>query len=148
LHLYSFIPKDDIACGTDDFSTLCSLLTDYDLALTLSRGNWTVFAPTNAAFEELEEILATLEEETFINVLLYHTVPNKVLLSDDLNCGELLEMANGKDTRTKCDDGKVTYQVGSGNPDDSEPAFVEVDIVACNGVIHILDKVMLPGNLA
>jgi transforming growth factor-beta-induced protein len=117
------------------------------LAPTLSRGKWTVFAPTNDAFDEIDDVIDSLDEESIVNILLYHAVPDEVLTSDDLICGDLLEMANGKDTRTKCDDGKLTYQVGAGNEDDAQPVFVETDVVACNGVIHILDKVMLPGNM-
>jgi transforming growth factor-beta-induced protein len=119
---------------------------EYDLAAILSLGKWTVFAPTNDAFEVVEDTIASLDEETILDVLLFHVVANEVLDSNSLICGDLVEMANGKESRTKCDDGTLTYQSGGDNIDGLEPAFVQVDIIACNGVIHVVDNVMLPSG--
>ena len=52
-------------------------------------------------------------------------------------------MANDMYSRTICDDGVPRFQRGSGNPDDSLPKFVEFDIEACTGVVHIIDEVMM-----
>jgi transforming growth factor-beta-induced protein len=142
----NFSHPDEIACGLDDFSILCVLLIKYDLAPVLSGGSWTVFAPTNNAFEIVEDTIANLDDETVLNILLFHLVDDQVLKSDDLVCGDLIEMANNKDSRTKCDDGTPTYQSGGDNIDGFEPALVQVDVMACNGVIHSVDNVMLPGG--
>ncbi|KAG7359337.1 secreted/surface protein with fasciclin-like repeat domain [Nitzschia inconspicua] len=137
----------DIACGLDDFSTLCSLVVQFDLAGALSAGNWTVFAPTNAAFEAIASVLPELSEETVTDVLLFHVVADAALYSDDLECSALVEMANGKNSRTKCDADLVPqFQSGGDNSDGAEPELLEVDIPACNGVIHVVSNVLLPAG--
>jgi transforming growth factor-beta-induced protein len=136
----------EIACGTEDFSTLCDLVVEYGLADALSDGNWTVFAPINAAFEVIEDTVATLSNETITDVLLFHAVADDVLFSDELECSALLTMANGKDSRTKCDDDGSIFQSGGDNLEGLEPEVIDVDIVACNGVVHIVNNVMLPGG--
>jgi uncharacterized surface protein with fasciclin (FAS1) repeats len=96
-----FVPAE-IACGLDDFSTLCTLVKDFGLAEALSGGTWTVFAPPNSAFEAIADAVATLDEATIVDVLLFHAVPDVAVKSSDLKCGGLVEMANGKDSRTIC----------------------------------------------
>jgi uncharacterized surface protein with fasciclin (FAS1) repeats len=116
-----------------------------NLAETLSgEGTFTVFAPTNDAFERLPEaVVALLEDvEVLENVLLYHVVLEE-LFSTDLECSELVMMANERDTRTICKNNKI-FQKGAGNTDDDKPQIIGVDIEACNGVIHIVDEVILP----
>jgi uncharacterized surface protein with fasciclin (FAS1) repeats len=56
---------------------------------------------------------------------------------------QLIEMTTGRDSRTICEDGS-TYQKGEGNSDDERPEIISQDIEACNGVIHIVNEVMLP----
>jgi len=94
----------DVACGNDDFSTLCAAVTAAGLAETLSDpdAELTVFAPTNAAFAELgqatiDALLADIPALT--NILLYHVVDGAVG-SSQLEPSGLIPMLNGKDTRS------------------------------------------------
>jgi len=138
----------EIACGTDDFSTLCTAVTAAGLDGALSEGTWTVFAPTNAAFAALPDgvldaVLA--DEDLLTSVLLFHVVADHELYAEDLRCTHLLEMASGKDSRTVCTHNSV-FQKGAGNSRDVDamPEIVTTDIGACNGIIHVIDNVMLP----
>ena len=79
----------------------------------------------------------------FFAVLLYHTVADKVVSPDDLVCGDLLTMTNGKDTRTLCN-GDRTFQNGAGNDKKESPEIVGGDVKACNGLIYVIDGVILP----
>ena len=116
---------------------------------TLSSGTFTVFAPTDDAFATASSRLANVmaDSDALTDTLLYHVVPDQVLMSTDLPCqaGENnFEMGNGKDTRTLCLGGVPTYQKGIANTaEDGLPAFVIVDVEACNGVVHIIDGVLL-----
>jgi uncharacterized surface protein with fasciclin (FAS1) repeats len=134
---------------------------------------WTLFAPTNDAFNELldglsddmvTEILllnyqavsrdfsydnASDATAAIMKLLLFHAVRGEALYAEDLPCtvgDNLTKMANGLNTRTRCDKyGDPVGQKGGGNID-GPASFVEVDIETCNGVIHIIDKVLLyPG---
>ena len=130
---------------------LCGLLHDTDLVDVLNDddGTWTVFAPTNYAFEDVGyDIMEKVTKNVKVlrNVLLFHVVDDKVN-SDDLYCMGLTEMANGDDSRTVCpSDGKV-YQKGGGNPRNKMPKIIDVNIRTCQGYIHIVDQVMLPRQL-
>ena len=140
------IPKKTIASiVTDDatkFSTLLSLVKTAGLATTLSDPNasYTVFAPTNDAFTELFKTVNpnTLTVDQIKNILLYHVVATRVF-SPELTNGEVT-MANG---------GKVTIDLASGvavkgksNP--VAPKVTSANVMATNGVIHVIDKVLLP----
>jgi uncharacterized surface protein with fasciclin (FAS1) repeats len=99
---------------------------------------WTVFAPTDAAFGEALDFLdipslADIPIDVLTDVLLYHVVSGKTYDSDDLahRCGHLLEMANGKDTRTICR-GDHLYQKGGGNDDSDIPKIITADIEVSN----------------
>ena len=133
----------EIACTNDDFSTLCSAVTAAGLGDTLSGGSWTVFAPTNAAFEALgSELLDTVVNDVGLltDVLLFHVVDEPVY-SEDLVCASLIEMANGQDSRTVCHGGNGAdgiFQKGGTNTRDMMPEIVSADIKACNGVIHVV----------
>ena len=111
---------------------------------TLDSGAWTVFAPTNKAFEEElgEELgLFLTDQRGLVEMLLFHAV-EEVLSKDNLNCGNLIEMANGEKSRTLCQDGKL-FQKGAGNPMSDMPEVVGPDVNACNGIIHVVDEVLL-----
>jgi uncharacterized surface protein with fasciclin (FAS1) repeats len=127
-----------IACSTRSFSMLCSLLEEYALLGDLDDGLWTVFAPTNDAFNNAPPI-----PDDITNVLLGHTISNELIMFEDLVCTEKTEMTNGKDTRTVCASGK-TYQNGRGNDDNQRPEIIDNDTVACNGIIHVVSEVILP----
>jgi len=134
----------EIACETEGFETLCGLVLETGLGQALSEDILTVFAPTNDAFEELgEDVLASLTLEEVAFILQYHAVEDEIL-SDDLVCEAEVEMSNGFFTETQCDDDGYIYQVGTGNTNSNRPLVVQVDIDACNGVVHVVDNVILP----
>ena len=143
LHVY--FDTAEIACGLGDFSTLCSAVQLAELDVVLSDGQFTVFAPTNQAFEELGSTLDAVlaDKDLLADILLFHVVSNKVIFEDDLECTHVTHMANGKDSRHVCVGGDV-FQKGGGNPRSDMPKIVNTDIGACNGVIHVVDEVMLP----
>lgn len=141
----------EIAAYTpDSFSTLTAALVSTDLAKTLNGdGHYTVFAPTNAAFDAaakalLEDETATgldlllaLDKETLEYILLYHVVPG-ALLSGDVLAEDSFETANGKDiTRDE-----LTIVGGQGSSGDL--VLDLIDLEASNGVVHVIDGVLLP----
>lgn len=130
----------DIACSSVAFSTLCTLLEDNYLLDDLSDGLWTVFAPTNKAFDNAPRFSADTDIE---EVLLGHVIANAAIKFEDLVCTEKIEMTNGKNTRTVCQNGK-TYQNGRGNDDERRPEIIDINIEACNGVVHVVNQVILP----
>jgi uncharacterized surface protein with fasciclin (FAS1) repeats len=136
----------EIACNTEGFSTLCAAVEAAGLENELSSGTWTVFAPTDEAFDYLPD--GTLEDllddvDALTNVLLFHAVADKKVYSSDLKCTKKLLMANGKYSRTVCRSNKI-YQKGAGNSRNAMPQIISKDIKACNGVVHVVNQVMLP----
>ncbi len=129
----------DIAAGNEDFSTLVAAVQAADLVETLKgEGPFTVFAPTNAAFEALPEgtVEALLEEENkeqLVAVLTYHVVAGKVMAAD-VEAGDVETVQGSSATITVTDDG---VKIGDAN-------IVATDIEASNGVIHVIDAVILP----
>ncbi len=134
----------------DSFSTLTAALVTTDLAQTLNgNGQFTVFAPTNAAFDAaakllLEDPMATgpdlllaLDKETLADVLLYHVVPGK-LLSGDVLAADTFMTANGADIMR---DG-TTILGGQGSM--GGLVLDLIDIEAANGIVHVIDGVLLP----
>lgn len=133
----------ELACSNEDLSTLCFLLGEYNLTEALSGGQWTAFGPTNSAFEAIESVLPSLSDETISNILLFHTISDRVVTRAELECRGLQEMTTGEDSRTVCRDGRL-YQKGAGNSDDMLPEIILGDLPACNGVVYVVDNVMLP----
>lgn len=137
-------PSKDIvetALGNEDFSILVSALQKAGLVETLKGdGPFTVFAPTNAAFEELlNELDITAEEllaqPDLANVLTYHVVSGKVMAAD-LTDGMEADTVNGE---------TLTFDL-SGDPMVNESMISTTDIEATNGVIHVVDSVLVPSN--
>lgn len=129
-----------IAAGNKDFSTLVDLVKKADLVDTLNgKGPFTVFAPTNEAFGKLDK--AVLEKvggdkELLKKVLLAHTVVGKSVMAADvvkLNG----EKVNG--FTIKVADGKVSLSNSKCNVN-----VVKTDIKGSNGVIHVIDGVLIP----
>jgi uncharacterized surface protein with fasciclin (FAS1) repeats len=139
----------DIACNTEGFETLCefvfqagleSLLDDPDQSLT-------VFAPTNKAFEEIaESILSGMTVEEIEFVLLYHATAGKIP-AKDLICDKDLVMANDLATTIICKKDGGLFIVGTGNEPLRYPQIITKDIQAKNGIIHAINKVILPATL-
>lgn len=131
----------DIALSSDDFSMLVALLQKSNLVETLQGdGPFTVFAPTNAAFEMLLKDLDITEAELIAQpdlakVLLYHVVSGQVL-SSDLTDGLVAETINGESLTFDLMDG---VKVNMSN-------VVTADLKAENGVVHVIDAVLVPQN--
>jgi uncharacterized surface protein with fasciclin (FAS1) repeats len=146
----------EIACTVPEFSTLCTALKLTGLDIALETGTYTVFAPTDDAFAALPEgVLAGLidDVDALTDVLLFHAVADVAVTSSDLLCGvvaddNLVTMANGKDSRTVCQMGVPTYQKGAGNGPENLPAIVGPDVFACNGVVHVVDNVLLSASVS
>ena len=141
----------DIICDDDDFSLLCGALelTGLDSALDKKNRVWTLFAPTDEAFDSLDgqianEVFSSVEDLEF--VLLYHVISGVEVGSRQLVCTQRTIMANTKETRTVCSVDQI-FQKGAGNSNQEKPEIVKVDIEACNGVVHVVDRVILPKNL-
>jgi transforming growth factor-beta-induced protein len=130
----------EIAAGNPDFSTLVSLLKATGLDKTLAGdGSFTVFAPTNAAFAKVPK--ATLDalaanKDQLTQVLLYHVVPGKVLSGDVVKLnGKMVKTVQGAEAKVTVMGGKVMVDAAT---------VTAVDIDASNGVIHVIDSVILP----
>ncbi len=132
----------EVASGNEDFSTLVAAVAAADLVEALSgEGPFTVFAPTNAAFEAaLEALGLTAEElladtETLTSVLLYHVVAGEARAAD-LEDGQELETLQGGVIVVGVSDDGVTLN--------ETVTVVAADVEASNGVIHVIDGVLLP----
>ena len=126
-----------IASGNKDFSTLVSLLTKADLVKTLEgNGPFTVFAPTNEAFAAIPkaqlDALAS-NPEMLKSVLLYHVVSGDVT-SDKIHPG-MVPTVEGQSINVTLKDGKVFV---------NDAEVVKADIKASNGVIHVINQVIMP----
>jgi uncharacterized surface protein with fasciclin (FAS1) repeats len=128
-----------IASGNKDFSTLVAALTAADLVDDLSgKGPFTVFAPTNAAFAKLDNgtlqgLLLPANKAELVNVLLYHVAAGAVFSKDLQNDSRLVTL-QGTKVRVR------TQPVVKIN----RSTVTTADIKACNGVIHAIDKVLIP----
>ncbi|MFW5719220.1 MAG: fasciclin domain-containing protein [Halanaerobium sp.] len=130
----------DTAVEADDFNTLETALTEADLISTLKgEGPFTVFAPTDAAFEALPEgTLDSLldDKDELSNVLLYHVVSGKVMAEDVLEMdGEMVETVFGEEIEISVEDDMVYI---------NDAQVTTTDIEASNGVIHVIDAVLIP----
>jgi transforming growth factor-beta-induced protein len=127
-----------IAASNENFSTLVSLLKLANLTDTLNgTTNYTVFAPTNAAFDKVpNSTLSALANNTtaLTKVLLYHVVPGE-LLAKDIKGNGTLTTANGL---------LLTYSVNGTTVKVDNATVTKTDINASNGVIHVIDSVMIP----
>lgn len=134
----------EIASSDNNFSTLVAALTKANLVSALqANGPFTVFAPTNEAFADLLADLGVsslddLSAETLAPILLYHVVSGKVL-STDLTNGYVNTLSAGPEQTA------ISLQV---NADEvilnGSSEVTSADILATNGVIHVIDKVLLP----
>ncbi|NJK64154.1 MAG: fasciclin domain-containing protein [Synechococcaceae cyanobacterium SM2_3_1] len=136
------VEKDIVAVATEagDFTTLTAALEAADLVETLQGdGPFTVFAPTDEAFAALpegtlEDLLKPENKDVLVNILTYHVVPGAVM-STDLESG---------DVGTVLEDATVEITVSDDGVMVNDANVVTADIEASNGVIHVIDKVILP----
>jgi uncharacterized surface protein with fasciclin (FAS1) repeats len=131
----------DTAVDAGNFETLVAAVQAADLVETLKGdGPFTVFAPTDEAFAALpegtvENLLMPENKDQLTAVLTYHVVPGKVM-SGDLSDGMMAETVNGQQVTIGTEDG-VTVDGAN---------VVTADIEASNGVIHVIDGVILPAD--
>lgn len=137
------VPSKNIvenALGSAEHTTLVAAVKAGELVETLSGpGPFTVFAPTNAAFEALpagtvEGLLKPEKKKDLVNVLTYHVVPG-ALKSTDLKDGMMLTTVQGKNL-------KVTYVDGVWMINGAKVAIA--DVISSNGVTHVINQVLLP----
>ncbi|MCC5792103.1 MAG: fasciclin domain-containing protein [Legionellaceae bacterium] len=127
----------EIAAGNKDFSTLVSLVQEAGLADALqAEGPFTVFAPTNEAFaalpaDTMEALKA--DKEKLKKVLMYHVVKGKVM-SSDVKPGKVPTL-EGQDLTISMADGTVMV---------NSAEVVGTDVEASNGVIHVINQVLVP----
>ncbi len=141
-------PLDNIvalAQGTNDLSSLVAALTKFpDLVTALSGdGPFTVFAPTDAAFASLLTdlnfgSLDDVPEATLRNILEYHVISGNALRSGDLNDGQTANTLLGE---------SVSVSVANGSVQINDSNVRTADVEASNGVVHIIDQVLLPAEL-
>ncbi len=140
-------PTDNIvalAQGNPDLSTLVAALTKYpDLVSTLSgSGSFTVFAPTNSAFASLlsaigQTSLDDIPESVLKSVLQYHVVSSSAVLSTQLSNGEVTT-AGGE---------KINVNINAGVKLNTTVNVVAADVLATNGVVHVVDAVLVPPTI-
>jgi uncharacterized surface protein with fasciclin (FAS1) repeats len=130
----------DTAVAAGNFKTLAAALQAAGLVDTLKgKGPFTVFAPTDEAFAKLpagtvDDLLKPENHDKLVAILTYHVVPGKVMAKDVVKLHEA-KTVNGKSVKITVDGGKV--MVDNAN-------VVKTDIVCSNGVIHVIDSVLLP----
>jgi len=129
----------ELAQSFDTLSTLVAAVVAGDLVTTLSSpGPFTVFAPTNVAFAALpagtlDALLKPENKATLVDILTYHVV-GAVALSTDLSDGQVIATVEGK---------SVTVHIGDGIKI-NDATVVMADVMATNGVVHVVDGVLLP----
>ncbi|MBF9144018.1 fasciclin domain-containing protein [Hymenobacter properus] len=133
------------ASAAKSVSTLVAAVKQAGLVETLSgAGPFTVFAPTNAAFDKLPKgaLAGLMDEASKANlkgVLTYHVIPGR-LVAADLRDGQELTTVNGEKLHIAVKDGKVMVSNGK-----DAPATVQIaDVISSNGVTHVIDGVVLP----
>lgn len=135
-------PKDivDTAVAAGNFKTLAAALKAADLIETLKgKGPFTVFAPTDKAFgklpkETVEELLKPENKEKLTSILTYHVVPGRVMAADVVKLSKA-KTVQGSNVNIRVKDGKVYLD---------KALVTATDIKAGNGVIHVIDSVILP----
>jgi uncharacterized surface protein with fasciclin (FAS1) repeats len=130
----------DVAISAGSFETLVAAVKAADLVDVLKGdGPFTVFAPTDDAFAKLPagtvaELLEPENKEKLVAVLTYHVVPGRVMAKDVVSLKEA-KTVQGQSL-------KVSLREGAAMVDDAK--IVKTDIVASNGIIHVIDTVVLP----
>ena len=132
----------DTAVAAGQFNTLAAALEAADLVGTLKGdGPFTVFAPTDAAFAKLPEgtvetLLKPENRDKLVAILTYHVVPGEVTAADVVKLSGA-KTVNGQDVAITVADSRVRI---------NDANVIKTDIDASNGVIHVIDTVILPGS--
>lgn len=133
----------DIAVASGSFKTLVAAVQAAGLVDALKgEGPFTVFAPTDGAFEKLPEgtvdnLLKDVNKDALVDILTYHVYPGKVMAKDAVTLVDKeVKMLNGKMAKITADDKDGLFIDGA--------KIIATDIEAKNGVIHVIDSVMLP----
>lgn len=135
----------EIAASDPNFSTLVAAVSAAGLADTLSGpGPFTVFAPTNAAFDALpagtvESLLLPENLETLQSILTYHVVPGSITSDQLIGTRQSVTTVQGGTVDVNGIQSKLNSGVRVNNAN-----VTQADIVASNGVIHVIDRVLLP----
>ena len=130
----------DTAIAAGDFETLSAALTAADLVETLKgEGPFTVFAPTDEAFAKLPDgtvadLLKPENKDKLTAILTYHVVPGEVVAADVVGLSEAATV-NGEPLHISVDASKVHV---------NDAMVIATDVMASNGVIHVIDSVILP----
>lgn len=130
----------DTAVAAGDFKTLAAALKAADLVETLKgKGPFTVFAPTDEAFGKLpkgtvEDLLKPENKKKLVGILTYHVVPGRVMAADVVKLSKA-KTVQGSEVTIKAEDGKVMVD---------NAKVIKTDILCGNGVIHVIDAVLLP----
>jgi uncharacterized surface protein with fasciclin (FAS1) repeats len=128
-----------VASGAGSFNTLVAAVKAAGLVETLQgKGPFTVFAPTDEAFAKLpagtvESLLKPENKEKLVAILTYHVVAGKVMAADVKTME--VKTVNGKELDIKVTEGKVTV---------NNAKLIKTDVAVSNGVIHVVDTVLLP----
>ena len=143
----------DVAQGNPDFSTLVAAVTSANLGETLAgEGPYTVFAPTNAAFDKIDQgtrdtLMSEAGREDLSGILTYHVVQgetNAAALTEAIEGagegGYTLTTVNGATLTATIVDGNVVLTDAAGNT----ATVTATDVDASNGVIHVIDTVLMP----
>lgn len=143
----------EVAQATPELSTLVSAVQAANLGETLSGpGPYTVFAPTNAAFEEVpqatrDQLMSPAGQEQLAGILTYHVVEGETmaqaLLSAIEGAGEggyTLETVNGGTLTAMLEGENVVLRDAAGNT----ATVVQTDVDASNGIVHVIDGVLMP----
>ena len=128
-----------VAVNSPDHTTLVTAVKAADLVNALSNnGPFTVFAPTNAAFNALpagtvDGLLKPEKKDALADILQYHVFVG-VLKTENLQDGQVIGMVNGGNATIHVKDGK--YMINDAN--------IVASVLASNGIVHVIDKVILP----
>lgn len=129
-----------VASGSADHSTLVAAVKAGELVDVLSNaGPFTVFAPVNAAFDKLpagtvDNLLKPESKEALVNILEYH-VSLAVYKAENLTDGQIIGQVNGDNIKLTVKDGKIMV---------NDKATIVASIPTSNGMIHVIDEVLLP----
>lgn len=151
-HTYEVPTIVGVASGNEQFSTLVTAVAAADLVRTLeSSGPFTVFAPTNEAFEKLpqgtvETLLKAENKDQLTSILAYHVISGEYMAKDVIkaikdNDGTFsVETVEGSTILLSLKDGAVLLTDATGNTS----TVIAADVNASNGVIHAIDTVIMP----